>query len=350
MMNEHGITKQPKRVRRGLRWAIVTATLLFTGGLAFLTLLGWAARRHWAFDLIAHFPVQLALATAAPLLLLAGTKRWKTAVFPFVVLLANGARAIPLYVPAHADLPPGTTHRAVLANVLSSNQDRARFLELIRTFQPDFFVVLEMNDAWRTALQELEGDYPYAVVQPRDDNFGIGLFSRAPIVRQKVHLARESELPSIIATLAFADGELTVIGTHPLPPMGRSLSELRNSQLREMANVVAEMSEPKILLGDLNITSWSPHFADLLEGANLRDARRGFGIQPSWPDLPWPMRIPIDHTLVSQDIRVADRFVAPPIGSDHRPVVIDFSVTSIVAFGGAKGDYVRKKVDSSGAW
>jgi endonuclease/exonuclease/phosphatase (EEP) superfamily protein YafD len=306
--------------------ATAWAALLFTGGLAFLTLLGWAARWHWTFDLIAHFPVQLALAAAAPLLLLAGMKPRKMAIFPLVVLLANGARTIPLYVPAQADSPLGTTHRAMLANVLSHNQNQARFIELVRTLQPDFFLVLEMNNDWRTALEALESDYPYVVMQPREDNFGIGLFSRAPITGHTVHVAQESELPSIVATLAFADGEITVFGTHPLPPMGRQLSKARNGHLREMANLVAGLPDPKILLGDLNVTSWSPHFTDLLEGANLRDARRGFGIQPSWPDLPWPMRIPIDHTLVSHDIYVANRFLAPPIGSDHRPLVIDFQL------------------------
>ena len=58
----------------------------------------------------------------------------------------------------------------------------------------------------------------------------------------------------------------------------------------------------------------------------MRDARRGFRIQPSWPNFIWPLRIPIDHTLVSRDVHIVDRGLGPSVGSDHLPVVMDFEI------------------------
>jgi len=36
--------------------------------------------------------------------------------------------------------------------------------------------------------------------------------------------------------------------------------------------------------------------------------------------------IPIDHCLVSPEIIVTKRSVGPSVGSDHYPVIIDFSI------------------------
>ena len=81
-------------------------------------------------------------------------------------------------------------------------------------------------------------------------------------------------------------------------------------------------------MGDLNTTSWSPFFSDLIEESGLRDSRKGFGIQTTWPDGLFLLRIPIDHCLVSKDISVLDRRVGPSIGSDHFPVTVDLVLTS----------------------
>jgi endonuclease/exonuclease/phosphatase (EEP) superfamily protein YafD len=81
-----------------------------------------------------------------------------------------------------------------------------------------------------------------------------------------------------------------------------------------------------VLLGDLNTTSWSPHFRDLINTAGLKDSRAGFGIQPTWPAGTPPLWIPLDHCLVSPEIKVHDRRVGPNVGSDHFPVIVEFSL------------------------
>jgi endonuclease/exonuclease/phosphatase (EEP) superfamily protein YafD len=82
-----------------------------------------------------------------------------------------------------------------------------------------------------------------------------------------------------------------------------------------------------MVLGDLNTTSWSPYFRDLVADSGLLDSRRGFGVEPSWPSFGLPLlRIPIDHGLVSPAVSVLDRRIGPAAGSDHLPLVIDFAL------------------------
>lgn len=78
-----------------------------------------------------------------------------------------------------------------------------------------------------------------------------------------------------------------------------------------------------MLLGDLNTTPWGHAFRWLVTESELRDTSCGVGFQWSWPASFWPPVIPIDHALVSEDVRVLDRRMGPSIGSDHLPLVLD---------------------------
>ena len=88
--------------------------------------------------------------------------------------------------------------------------------------------------------------------------------------------------------------------------MSSRRSHLRNVQLIATAHEMAKKSGPSLLLGDLNITPWSPYFRDLLKLGNLRNSQDGFGIQPSWFGL-----LPIDHLLHSEEIAILDRRIGP---------------------------------------
>ncbi len=294
--------------------------------LAVVVVLSWGARLLWALDLLSHFPVQFAATALVPLAILLSFRQWKAAILPTVVLAISIARLLPLYLPAEQPSYSGTVIRAISANVLHSNREYATFIEYIRTSQPDFLLVVEIDEMWLAELEPLQDDYPYRIAQPDRGSFGIALYSRVPVEDYGIIESAAAGVPMIRATLAFGDRQLNVIGAHTQPPVRSGNSEMRNEQLREIAALTAKLSSPTVLLGDLNITSWSPYFRDLLKDTKMRDGRRGFGIQATWPGLPWFAQIPIDHTLVSDDVEVVARRVGPDVGSDHRPVEIEFRI------------------------
>ncbi|HRX79194.1 MAG TPA: endonuclease/exonuclease/phosphatase family protein, partial [Pirellulaceae bacterium] len=189
-------------------------------------------------------------------------------------------------------------------------------------------ILATIDDRWREAIEELGDDYPFSIYRPRSDNFGIALLSRHVIRSERVASLDDSGVPTIIATVDFHGQPLNVVGTHPLPPIGRRRAALRDQHLARLGEVVLQLPHPTIVLGDLNVTSWSPCFRDLLKQSDLQDSRLGFGVQPTWPSNSWLLRIPIDHALVSRDLIVTERFVGPDIGSDHRPIVVEFARAS----------------------
>jgi endonuclease/exonuclease/phosphatase (EEP) superfamily protein YafD len=80
------------------------------------------------------------------------------------------------------------------------------------------------------------------------------------------------------------------------------------------------------VLGDLNATPWSYYFQRLVRESGLTDSSKGRGIHATWPAGLFPLRIPIDHCLLSPEIGVINKMTGNNVGSDHLPVVVDLQL------------------------
>ncbi|GAG33229.1 unnamed protein product, partial [marine sediment metagenome] len=240
--------------------------------------------------------------------------------------VVNLVLIVPVYLGAPAHETGSKTFRAVFLNVSTPNRAHDKVISFIGSTGADFIVIAEVNDLWIRKLRSGLEDYTFCRQSPREDNFGIALMSRFLIEDGGIVTIGETAVPSVMVRLKVDGIMLTVIGVHTMPPKGRLHAQRRDRQIEELAKIVSERDGPVMVLGDLNMTSWSPRFVDLLAGTGLKDSRQGFGLQVSWPRRMPLLWIPIDHCLVSPDIVVHDRWVSPAVGSDHYPIVIDFSV------------------------
>jgi endonuclease/exonuclease/phosphatase (EEP) superfamily protein YafD len=297
--------------------------LIGGAGLAIATLIGFLGQVWWVFDLFSHFRVQYFQLA----LILAGIAIWKRQnkrLVAFVLLAClNYAVVLPFYFgkPAVADEPPV---RAMLMNILASNGNIQRVLSEIKRANPDILILEEVTPKWAKELDRL--DYPYRVVEARDDCFGLMLLSRYPLSKTRVLFVGPADVPTITANVHLPQGEISLIATHPLPPISGKYSALRNGQLEELPELLARQDRPVLLVGDLNVSPWSAHFARLLKDSGLQNSMKHFGFQPSWPADNRLLRIPIDHVLHSPQIVIYHRAVGPNVGSDHLPVIVDFTV------------------------
>jgi len=294
------------------------------------TVVGFLARSWWVFELFSHFRVQYLVVLAGCGIIFLARKRHREVVLAIVFAIVNfsvignfhGESAVQASIASSEK----RTLRALMVNVNNGNHAYEKLYNLVRRSSPDFVVLLEINEAWTYALHPLLRHYPYARIQ--DNEFGIALLSRIPLEGADIRTIGRVGLPSIVARFRIDGQQLTLIGAHTLSPTSRVRAEIRNQQLTEVAEFVSNQEDSVILLGDLNVTPWSPYFTDFLRTAGLRDSREGFGLQPTWPTRFPPFWIPIDHALVSSNVRIHKREVGPHIGSDHYPVVIDFTITA----------------------
>lgn len=297
------------------------------------SVLGFVGALHWTLDLLSHFRVQYAL-TLGLLALLFGFRRRRLPALGFTAFAAlNVAMIIPLYVPSAAvpsTSPPPSgpqpRHRGLLVNVNTQQGSPSRVAAALRELDPDFVALLEVSDDWLTDLQPVLSRYPHRLAAPRDDNFGIFLGSKVPLLQPEIIPYGDDELPTLRAGLEYPEGRLTLVATHPLPPVSGEHARLRDRQLEFLATLARQSKAPLLLIGDLNTTPWSHSFRRLLRDSGLVDSARGRGVQPSWPTFLPPLGIPLDHCLHTPDVQLLHRVTGPAVGSDHLPLLFEFTL------------------------
>ena len=304
-----------RRSSPALRNALSLLAVVVVGGLVG----GLAAPLHWGLELCCHWRVHGLVVLALCAVLLAALGASRRALGCIVVGLPFAVPLAPLYIP-RASPPDGGSWRLASLNLLSQNHNHEAVGAWLNETQPAVVIALEVTPAWARQFEH----YPQRIVVPRDDNFGIGLWSQFPITRSRI-LELPGGIPVLSVTVECSPGrECTLLAIHPVPPVNASLARLREQQFLTLSQWIGETNGPLIVAGDFNATSWSPLFARLSSSRPLSDSRTGFGIQPTWAPIgPPALGIPIDHVLVSPGLTVRDRRVGGDIGSDHLPVLVE---------------------------
>ncbi|MFP4091612.1 MAG: endonuclease/exonuclease/phosphatase family protein [Cyclobacteriaceae bacterium] len=310
-----------KRIFKVLLMALATTCSLLTlGGF-------WGASSYF-LNLMSHFRVQYAVTLFICTLLLWLLGKRKAALLALCFALVNMAEIVPLYQKPVLKQAAGdkNTFSILQMNIFSENLQHNEVIREIERFDPDVIVMEEVNLRWYKALRQVKQAYPYLEEAVRKDNIGVMVMSRIPLENTQIIDFNDARMPSMVTRLQVNGQQVTLIATHPLSPRSRTNFHLRNNQLYAIAEAFKEYSDPLIMVGDLNITSFSPVFDRFLKTIGLYDSRKGFGVQPTWPAPFARVGIAIDHVLLSRKIRVLERQTGSRIGSDHLPVFIRLSI------------------------
>ena len=310
----------------------VSLTLMQVLVFAFLgaTILTLFAPVHWLADLLANLRMQQLIGLLATLVLCLLHRRPKS----IAIVVALIAVQIPWFVSAspQADTTQQNNRETLsitFANVLTQNTRHREIIMDLTSRNPDIIAVVELSSSLAAKLTtEIAAEFPYALLRPQDNgNFGIGLFSKYPLHDQEVF---ELNVPieSIAVTVTITDQDYRIFVTHPLPPMGPSAFADRNLHLKQLADrtrTFQTQSPPTavVLVGDLNLTPWSPIFTDVEQASRLMRACERFDITPTWYRYPgFPFGLVLDHGLISDHLSCLAHLVGPDIGSDHRSITL----------------------------
>jgi endonuclease/exonuclease/phosphatase (EEP) superfamily protein YafD len=312
------------------RRALNLFLMLTAAGLALVTLCALSARLWWGFDLFSHFRLQYVVAASLFCIAALAIRAYPAAAVLAIVALIHGFAIKDLWLGGTASAAPGgMSLRLLSANVWAENRTPSKVLEFLRASDADLVVMVDAKRRrWGPFLAELAARYPYRTrqswgeVSPRAP---VILFSRFPILSEKVMQAPRGRRPYLVAELQVGEATLVVVGVHPSAPMpsGPGHSRRRNRELDHIAEVVKDTDRPAIAAGDFNTTPWSPYFQDLLAAAGLRNASDGHGYLATWPTWFWPALIPIDHVLLKGPLAVTTVRRGPASGSDHYPIIAD---------------------------
>jgi endonuclease/exonuclease/phosphatase (EEP) superfamily protein YafD len=276
-------------------------------------------------ELLSHFKLQYAVGSILLLLLSwIAASYWNVAASA-LTLIINLSAIAPFYFAGMVRQPDSRRLRVALANINHTNFDYVRFASWAEAELFDVLVVQEINEGWASALEELNQQYPFSIVSARDQGSGIALYSRTAMDSHSLELGEGDARPGIHASLKINDTTINIVAFHPRAPIRKGHFALRNQMLDSAATCLQGIANPKICIGDFNTSPWSYYYKNFLRQTQLKDARKGNGLLTTWPTFlifRWFM-IPIDHCLISKNIRVLKIETGPRIGSDHLPLIID---------------------------
>lgn len=290
---------------RALYWLCFLGMLLPIGARVFATVpyLGWLLDlgTHWQF---AYLPVALIAALAG----------WRGEARGAALMGALFGLGMAIYfwspLAPHSALDRLATPELTIAsaNLHLDNANGGAMLDWAVRQGADVVVLQEVGPEMAEYLKT-RADYRYRFVHARSDPFGLAVLSRLPL-RNPSLAVEEGATPRLRAELEIDDRVVTLQVVHAFPPISEEAHRARE-RLVETLDREAGTSELLVAAGDYNASPWSSVFRRV---GNLRLASSG---APTWHEI-----LPIDHVLIGPGWRVVEAYRGPPIGSDHRPVLV----------------------------
>lgn len=191
---------------------------------------------------------------------------------------------------------------------------------LIKNTPADIVALEEVDGDNLGAIEKVSGRYPY---RAGGSGLGLLLLSRWPIESSKV-VEPYPGYPSLVSYVRLPDGRrLSVVVVHPPHATEPYTFKVQKDVFDSLVALKAELKPPVVLLGDVNATPFNKTLIRFKKEMGLVNPRDGIGYLSTWPSyLPWFARIPIDHILVSPDLKPLSLELKENTGSDHLPLYL----------------------------
>jgi len=296
-------------------------------GLAAVGAAGLSGVGHRWVDILAQFTAPACAAAVIGTLACLALRLWPAgatgALASALLLLA----AWPQWTPPKGVPEPGApTLRVYSANVWARNTDVDAIRRSIADADADIVILVEFGDAPAARIDEVLAGYPHRALLGRVDRPSgparSVIASRTPILRQLPD--PPDGLSTVGAVVQTSLGPITVFGVHLTRPWPFQYQWGQITQvmaLTERRNAAPD--NPVIAAGDFNSVS------SARIGRQMK-ADMGLIPAPGWPGT-WPSGLPavlgmtIDQVWRSPDLALTDRRLGRPTGSDHRPVITEFT-------------------------
>lgn len=217
--------------------------------------------------------------------------------------------------------------KIISINIFSQNDEFQHLQKYLGTETADVIVLQELTPSWQKNVEFIRKEYPYYKEEVRSNNFGIAIYSKIPFSKVSTKNYIDEMHPSILAEIIVDAKPVSILATHPVPPLpNQARFERRNKQYELMKQEIDALpNENIILVGDLNSTVYSPNFK-LVQSDKMKDARSGFGLNNSWNAFIPIFRTNIDQCWVSKKIKVTNFYRGDDIKSDHFPIVAELKI------------------------
>ncbi|MFA4939165.1 endonuclease/exonuclease/phosphatase family protein [Brevundimonas sp.] len=305
--------------------ANATASALLLGLAAFGVAALSGIGHRWV-DILAQFTSPMLLAAVGVTLVCLILRLWPASIIGGLACLVLAIAVWPQWTPKKgAAVPDQPIVRVYSANLWVFNTDVEAMRRSISAADADILVLVEMGQAPASQLETLLPDYPHRALigqaRPGDHARSI-IASRYPILQRLPD--RNDGLSAVGAVVQTPIGPINVFGVHLTRPWPYQYQWGQISQVMALTERrKAAPDHPVIAAGDFNSVSTARIGRQIQADMGLIPA-------PGWPAT-WPSQAPafagitIDQVYRSPDLALITRHLGQPTGSDHRPVITEFT-------------------------
>jgi endonuclease/exonuclease/phosphatase (EEP) superfamily protein YafD len=322
----------PDRLNRWFNWLTI--------GLLTCWLLGFLLGRYYFFELFSHFYMQykwlaigLVFLSAIPQFFY-GNQFTQSSLRIWILMLVYLIPLSPHWLSGDLSTllqAPLGDARIVHANVLFTRDEYKTTVDLIHNQGADLYVLQEMQPhTIRLVTTKLGQEFPHWFACWSKGPCWTLVGSKTPI-RVDRKLAKTRRIINL--TTEIRGKTLSLVTVHPRTPVLPPWFNERNEQLTEAAWITRHNAFPTVLVGDFNITMFSPIYKDIftdspadIRNNQLLQAGRRTMTQPTWPSfLPFPL-LPLDHVFGNTLCKPIFMWTLDQPGSDHRAIVTDLRI------------------------
>lgn len=305
--------------------ANVTASALLLGLAAFGAAALSGIGHRWV-DILAQFTSPVLLAAIGVTVVCLLFRLWPASIVGGLACVVLALSVWPQWTPTKGvPVPDQPIVRVYSANLYVFNTDVGAMRRSIAAADADILVLVELGQAPASRLDQLLPDYPHRVLigeARAGDHARSIIASRYPILQGLPE--RPDGLSTVGATVQTPIGPINVFGVHLTRPWPYQYQWGQITQVMALAErMKAAPDHPVIAAGDFNSVSSARIGKQIQSDLGLIPA-------PGWPGT-WPSQIPafagitIDQVYRSPDLALITRRLGEPTGSDHRPVITEFT-------------------------
>jgi len=295
-----------------------------------LTTFSFFEEHGWIFDLCSYFHTQYLFLSALVFFLSALSRQTILIFLSLVLVMINSFEILQVSSPSFSkrvspekELGNLSSAKVLVLNVLTVNSMYSPVIDYINQKDPDIIALLEINLRWLKALSKVLDTYPHRLHLPRQDNFGIGIFSKIALDNTHIKEFTWAKTPGIQADITLANHKLTLHLTHTVPPISPLYWGLRNEHLKELSMAIHTTENLQLVFGDLNLPPYSRFFRSFLERSGLQ-----MGLSEMIPPGTWPTGLPflfspVDYVILDQRLSLLQWERGADMGSDHLPIFFE---------------------------
>ncbi|MBL1218580.1 MAG: hypothetical protein D8M59_13940 [Planctomycetes bacterium] len=246
---------------------------------------------------------------------------------------------------ASAGNPSATGRRESVRLLLCNLGDRYEALtplwEAAQRERADVILLAEVNPPVASAFvsrPEVEDEYPFAEVVRREMSWHMAVLSRWPLRPIQFNQTDFEHFKHLFAyrRSLYVDlpsgSRFLLAGIHAPSPRSAETWAMGNETVSLLIQCTLQYllptGFPVIVAGDFNSTPSGYRYRAMKQESDLHSADDVARLSGTWPaGLPiGPLRLMLDHVWGSNDVRFESCRVLEDIGSDHRPILVGFTI------------------------